>query len=108
MPNAIPPQTLSKTVSDDRDFLFDLTSVPEIVQGATVSSATILGGTGLTIGPPAVLATTTDGIAANKGVSVEISGGSDDTDYNLACRAVLSTGRIVVIPARVSVAADYE
>lgn len=107
MPNSIPPQSLAKAVSDDRDFIFDFSRSPEVVGGATISSATIEGGDGLTIAAASVLALTTDGIPAGQGVSVEISGGSADTTYDLACRAVLSTGRVIVIPARLAVAADF-
>lgn len=94
-------QTLKKAVSDDRDFLFDLTRVSEIVSGATVSSATVTGGSGLSFGAPTVLVSEVEGIVAGKGVSVRISGGTAGTAYTFAVVCTLSTSRVVVVPARI-------
>lgn len=104
--NTLEAVTLTKTESDDRDYLFDLQTAPEIVAGATCSSGTITGGSGLTFGTPAVLASEIDGIAIGKGMSVRISGGSDDTTYSFALKVTLSSGRIVVIPCRLVVVSD--
>ncbi|MFO0806689.1 MAG: hypothetical protein U0791_26590 [Gemmataceae bacterium] len=95
-------------MGDDRYYLCDLTKAPEIVAGATIASAEILGGSGLTIGSPSVLDTLTDGIAAGKGVKVRISGGTDDETVSLACKATLSTGSVIVVPVKIAVAANYE
>lgn len=102
-----PVQTLTKTVSDDRDFGFDLTAVPEIVLGATIASAEITGGSGLTIGAAAANVAAFDGIAAGKAVVARISGGTAGSTYHLAAKATLSTGRLVTIPAKLVVTADY-
>ena len=99
---------LVAAVSDDRDYLFDLRSCPEIGAGATISSAAITGGSGLTKGAPAVLSVATDGVPAGKGVSVRISGGSAGTTYPLALVATLSTGRVVVVPGRLVKVADFD
>lgn len=107
MPVAITPYTLTKAVSDDRDFLIDLQTAPEIVAGATCSSATVSGGSGLTFGAPAALAAETDGIPAGEGVSVRISGGSAGTSYEFALVVALSTSRTLVVPCRLDVASDY-
>lgn len=108
MPNTIPTQTLAKAASDDRYYICDLTKCPEIVAGDTIASATISGGAGLTIGTPEVLAATTDGIAAGKGVKVQISGGTDDETASLAVVATLSGGSVIVVPVKIAVAADHE
>lgn len=94
--------------SDDREYGFDLTSCPEVAGGAAIVSAEILGGTGLTIGTPVVLATPFDGIPAGKGVSVRISGGTAGTTYKLAVRVTLDSGRKVVIPGRLAKVRDYD
>lgn len=99
---------LIAAVSDDRDYAFDLSSCPEIVGGATISSAVITGGTGLTIGAPAANAAAFDGIPIGKAVVVRIGGGVAGTTYDLACLATLSTGRVVVVPARLRKVADRD
>ncbi len=108
MPNTIPAQTIAKAVGDDRYYICDLSKCPEIAAGATVASAVIEGGDGLTIGSPVVLAEAMDGVAAGKGVKVRISGGTDDETVSLACKATLSTGSVIVVPVKIAVAADYE
>ena len=95
-------------VSDDRDYAFDLSKCPEIRAGATITSGAIVGGTGLTIGTPVILDDEFDGIPAGHGISVRISGGTAGTAYKLACRAVLSNGRTVVVPGKLVKVADYE
>jgi hypothetical protein len=104
--NQLPAQTIPAAVSDDRDYLFDCTGVPELVAGATIGSGEILGGTGLTLGTPTVLTSPADGIAAGAGLSCRISGGVAGTTYPLACKVIFSTGRDLVIPGRLAKAAD--
>lgn len=88
-------------VGDDRDYAFDLTKCPEIVGGATITSSQVLSPpAGITIGTPATLTSAFDGIAAGKGVSVRVSGGTAGTTYALALEVTLSTGRKVVVPGR--------
>lgn len=106
--NAMPVDVLPKPEGEDRDYGFDFSKTPEIVAGATISSSEILGGSGLTIGTPAANVAIFDGIAIGKAVVVEISGGSDDNTYSLACRATLSTGRKIVIPGKIAVTSNYE
>lgn len=97
------PYTVTKDESDDRFFLADFSGFPEVRAGRTVSSCTISGGSGLTIGTPAVLTAEEDGIAAGKGVSVRISGGTAGTTYTFEFRGTLSNGSVVVVPAALSV-----
>lgn len=106
--NTLAADELTKTESDDRDFLFDLQAAPEVVAGATCSSGEIVGEdpTGLTFGTPAALADETDGIPAGEGMSVRISGGSDDTTYAFALKVTLSSGRVLTVPARMVVVSD--
>jgi len=96
-------------VSDDRDYAFDCSEAPELASGSgvTISSGEILGGSGLSVGTPAVLAADFDGIPAGDGLSVRISGGAAGTVYPLACRVTLSNGRKFVVPGRLSKVADY-
>ena len=108
MPTTLPAVELTKPESEDRDFGFDYSKAPELVSGLTISSAEVLGGSGLTFGTPAVTAAEFDGVAAGKVVTVRISGGEDDAVYPFAMRATLSNGRKLVIPARLVVADDYE
>ncbi len=51
-----------------------------------------------------MLAAEFDEIPAGEGLSVRISGG---TTYKLACKATLSTGRVVTIPGRLVKLPDY-
>jgi len=99
--------TLKKTVSEDRDFLFDFSRAPEILAGATVASATIAAGPGLTVGSGVVLAAALDGVAAGQGVTCEVSGGTAGTTYDVSCTATLSTGRKLVLPGTVAVFSDF-
>jgi hypothetical protein len=102
-----PVSTLTKTESDARLYLFDLSRAPEVVAGATCASGVVVGTTtGLTVGTPAVLDAEADGIAAGEGVSVRISGGEDDTTYRFALNVTLSTGDVVSVPARLVVVSD--
>jgi hypothetical protein len=94
--------------SDDREYGFDLSRCPEIVGGLTIASGVIAGGTGLTIGTVSVLAADFDGIPSGKGLKVRISGGTAGTTYNLACKATLSNGRVVVVPGRLAKVRDYD
>ena len=71
-----------------------------------IPAATVSGGSGLTFGSPAVIATATDGIPANKGMSVTISGGADNSTYDFALVVTLSTSRVLVVPARLVVVAN--
>ncbi|AMV29277.1 hypothetical protein VT84_33085 [Gemmata sp. SH-PL17] len=93
--------------SDDRDYAFDLSRCPEIRAGATITGGAIVGGSGLSIGTVSVLAAEFDEIPAGEGLSVRISGGTGGTTYKLACKATLSTGRVVTIPGRLVKLPDY-
>lgn len=108
--NTLPVQELTKPESEDRDYGIDFSKAPELATGTgiTLSSATVSGGSGLTLGTPAVLASAFDGIPAGKGFSLRISGGRDDATYNFAVVATLSNGRKLVLPCRLAVTADYE
>lgn len=110
MSNAITPIELTKTVSDDRFFLFDFSKVPELAAGTaiTISSGEVTGGSGLTFGSVTVTAAILDGIAAGKATICRISGGADDTTYNFAMKITLSNASVVVMPCALAVTADYE
>lgn len=102
------PSVLTKPASEDRDYGFDFSKSPELVGGLTISSAAISGGTGLTFGSPTVNAAAFDGIAIGYAVTVRISGGTAGETYDFALTATLSNGRVLVIPARLTVVSDYE
>jgi len=106
----ITPHTFTKTASDDRTFGFDYSDAPEVWDGAAVvsavSSGTVSGGSGLTFGTPAALATAFDDIPAQAGLSCRISGGTAGTTYKFAMIATLASGRVLTIPCRMVVVAD--
>lgn len=104
----VTPDTKTVFVSDDRDFLFDYSSAPELVDGDTIDSAAIVGGTGLSIGPATKTTEVRDKIPAGLAVQVRISGWVAGEEYNLACVATLDTTRKLTIPGRLVCAADYE
>ena len=107
MANPITRHTLQAHASDDRLYLFDMTSCPELVAGDTIASATITGDTaGLTIGTPAATTVELDGIAAGFAAQCTISGFVADTNYNLSAIVTLASGRKVVVPGRWVVMAD--
>jgi hypothetical protein len=108
--NSIAPVELTKTVSDDRDYAFDLSKAPELATGTgiTIASGEITGGSGLTFGAVTVLASAFDGIPSGKGLMARIYGGSDDATYDFALIATLSNGRKITIPCRMAVTADHE
>lgn len=79
---------LVKKVAESRVFSFDFSDYPEIVGGATITSATVVASpTGPTIGSPLP----TVGI-----VQVRISGGLDGTTYEMTCTAVTNAGDTLV------------
>ena len=67
------------------------------LQGATISTATVTVGSGLTKDSQNTNAVTIKGVtyAANTTATVWLSGGTIDTDYNIHCRVILSDGRIL-------------
>lgn len=106
--NSMPVTSLTKPESEDRDFGFDFSQSPEIQGGATISSAAVLSPpVGLTFGAVRVNEAF-DGIASGKIAVVEISGGTDENTYAFAVKATLSTGRMLVIPARLVVTGDAD
>ena len=108
MANELPVVRLTKTVSDDRDFLFDFQVAPEIVGGGTIASAASSGGSGLSLGSPAVLGVETDGIPPSEGVSMRIYGGTAGTTYDFALKATLTTSsRVLTMRCSLAVVADY-
>ena len=107
MPLATEGLALVAAESDDRDYAFDLSKCPELRAGATIVSGVIVGGLGLAIGAVSVLAADFDEIPAGEGLAVRISGGTGGTTYKLACKATLSTGRVVTIPGRLVKLPDY-
>ena len=108
MATALPALELTKPASEDRDYGFDFSASPEIVADLAISSAAVSGGSGLTFGDPAVTVAEFDGVDAGDCVTVRISGGTAGTTYDFALAATLSNGRVLVIPARLTVTADHE
>ena len=103
----IDPQTRTVFVQDDRDFLFDYSTAPELVAGDTIETAVLVGGDGLTKGAAAKTAAKLDGIEAGQAVQARISGWAAGNVYTLACVATLNTGRTLTIPARLACSAAY-
>lgn len=103
------PVTLFKSVSENRDYLFDFSSAPEFSASVppTFVSAAVVGGTGLSIAAPALLAVETEGVPAGQGWTVRISGGEKGVLYKLGLNATLSTGRVLTIQGRLQLIPDY-
>lgn len=76
------------------------------LQGATISSYTVTVATGLTKDSDNKSSATIRGVtyAANTLVTVWLSGGTEGTEYSVACRVVTSDGRTLdqtaIIPIR--------
>lgn len=106
----IPPQTLTKTVSDERYFAADFSHCPEVVAGETLSAPELIPASvpGLTVGAPAVTVAAFDGTAAGKAVKFLVTGGTEDGVYNFAIRATTSGGARPVVPCRLVVTPDYD
>jgi hypothetical protein len=68
--------TLPKEVARVRLYVFDFSMEPEVVAGETLVTPTVPAVTGLTISAPAIISADFDGVPANKGVAVTISGGA--------------------------------
>jgi hypothetical protein len=108
-------QTRVMAPLEARVFVFAFDNVPEILSGATITSATVTGpgGTplaGVTAGTPAVttMAEIVDAqgntVAAGRGVCVAIyAPSSAGQDYIVECRAALSNGATVVVSGKVAV-----
>ena len=78
----------TKRTAEIRDWNFDFSQEPEILAGATISSATVTTtGTALTIGPAVISGGT---------VQVQLTAGTTKTRYPMKCAATLSTGKVVV------------
>lgn len=114
MSAALAYQTRTKTPDEIVALVFDFTNFPEIVAGATISSAVVSGPggaplTGLAAGTPAVLAAaaTIDSlgntVAAGKGVECALSGGGAGDDVIVQCAATLSTGSKAVVQGKIAV-----
>jgi len=106
--------TRTKTPTEVVLFVFDFTNFPEVVAGATISSAVVSGPggqalSGLVAGTPAVLsaAAVIDGdgntVAAGKGVQCTLAGGSAGSDVLVECAVTLSTGSVAVVQGKVAV-----
>ena len=76
------------------------------LQGETISSRTVTVPSGITKNSDAVAAVTIRGVSygINTVVSVVLSGGTADTDYDILCEVVTSGGRTLqktlVVPVR--------
>lgn len=114
MGNAITYVTRTKTPDEILAVVFDFGNFPEVVGGATISSAVVSGPggaplTGLVAGVPAVLAAAAvvdaigGTVAAGKGVEVALAGGGAGEDVIVQCAATLSTGSVAVIQGKVAV-----
>ena len=101
---------VTAALSDDRFYAFDCSKAPELAAGTgiTISSGTIIGGTGLSFGSVTVLAAVFDGIPIGKGLKVRAYGGVAGTVYGLACLVTLSDGSKFTVPGRMAKVADYD
>lgn len=102
MPTTVPVETLILTTREVRWFAFDFSKAPEVVAGETLSAPVMHGGTGLTLGAPAVLATAFDGIPSGQGVRVLVSDADDDTTYDLSCTVTTQGGATLEAPGRLA------
>lgn len=73
-------------------FCADFSREPEILAGATISTADVPAVSGLTIASVQVNAVAFDGIPIGKGVQATISTGTAGTTYEVEFRATLSDG----------------
>ena len=77
-----------------------------VLQGATITSATVTPDAGLTLDTSNTAAVTIKGVsyAANTVVTAKFSGGTVPVDYDALCRVVLSDtrqlDRTIIIPVR--------
>lgn len=112
--NSLSYQTRTKTPDQVLAVVFDFTNFPEVVAGATISSAVISGPagaalTGITAGTPSVLAAAavidsqSNTVAAGKGVRVALAGGGAGDDVIVQCAATLSTGSIATVQGKIAV-----
>ena len=85
-----------KVASEARVYIIDFSKFSEIINGDTISSSSIPAVSGLTIGSPSTQATAIDGVPANKGIKVAISGGTAGTTYTVDCTVVTSGGSTLV------------
>lgn len=105
---SLPAATIVKTASEDREYGFSAADSPEVQAGAVVTAVSLLppSVSGIVFGTPAVLTDDFDDIPAFQGASVEISGGTAGQSYSFAAKLTLSTGRVLVVPARLAVVSD--
>ncbi len=106
--------TRTKTPTEIVVFVFDFSTFPEVIAGATITSAVVSGPggsalSGLVAGTPAVLTAAaivdadSNTVAAGKGVRCTLSGGSAGSDVLVECAATLSTGSVAVVQGKVAV-----
>lgn len=106
--------TRTKTPDEVLAVVFDFSNFPEIVAGATISSAVVSGPgrvplTGLVAGVPSVLTSAAvvdslgNTVAAGKGVQVALAGGGAGDDVIVSCAATLSTGSVATVQGKIAV-----
>lgn len=88
--------TVYKIAAESRLFIIDFSRFSEIINNDTIASSSIPAVSGLTIGTPSTLTTSIDGVPANKGVKVNISGGTAGTTYTVDCQVTTAAGSIIV------------
>lgn len=88
---------IDKFVATSRVYVFDFSKFSEIINSAVLNTPTVPAVSGLTIGTPAIISTALDGIPANKGVAVRISGGTRGSSYEVEVRCtVVDTTDVLV------------
>ena len=106
------PVELVMSLSENRVWGFDFHAAPEVYDGETVIDA-LASGTfipsplvGLTFGSVTVISTAFDDIPANAGLKAQITASATGT-YDFAMKGTTTAGRVLVIPCRLTVVADY-
>lgn len=81
--------SIEKLVAMNRIYVFDFSRFPELQAGLELNTPTVPAVSGLTIGTPSITTEETEGVPAEKGVAVRISGGTAGTNYPVEVRCTL-------------------
>lgn len=88
--------TKEKIAAMVRTYIFDFTDFAELDAGETLVTPTVPSVSGLSTGSPSVSVAEIDDVAAGKGVTVSISGGTAGTTYTVDCRCTTSGNATLV------------
>ena len=94
-----------KGAAESVAYLFDFTPFPEFAAGLALSSVSVPAVTGLAHATTATILTArTDGVAAGRGATVAVSGGTAGTTYAVSARGTFSNGSVREIRLSLAVA----